>query len=290
MAFLGQCFILYANQDNKNIAPHAIEVFRMHYINEFRLVGKILNIGKIFTYANGTQILICNVQTVVNGETMNHSVNFYDELAQELTHTAFIGQQISIDGSLMAIEHLKDGETQTYFGVKANHFYLLASVKSTNYRTTPIPPLPNNNQQRQPNRSNTSIQSQPNQTQRKQINTQAQRQPTPNTASNPNQAQRQPRPNTAPKPNQAQRQSVQQDRQNNQTQVNLEQNNYNWADDCNFDFQDHQNTNQTNNQFSASNVEEMVLVGQDAKPQQTIHQQASIGGVPIDLTLPFAKR
>ncbi len=259
----------------KNIAPHAIEVFRMHYINEFRLVGKILNIGKIFTYANGTQILICNVQTVINGETMNHSVNFYDELAQELTHTAIIGQQINIDGSLMAIEHLKDGETQTYFGVKANHFYLLASMKSTNYRTSPIPPLPNNNHQRQPNRSNTSTQNQANQTQRKQVNTQTQRQPTPNTASRPKQVQRQP---------------VQQERHNTQAQVNSEPSHYNWAEDCNFHFQDHQNTNKPNNQSSTTNVEEMVLVGQDAKPQRQISQQASIGGVPIDVTLPFTKR
>lgn len=247
----------------------------MHYINEFRLVGKILNIGKIFTYANGTQILICSVQTVINGETMNHSVNFYDELAQELTHTAFIGQQINIDGSLMAIEHLKDGETQTYFGIKANRFYLLASVKSTNYRTSPIPPLPNNNHQRQPNRSNTSTQNQHHQTQRKQVNTQPQRQPTPNTASKSNHAQRQP---------------VQQEPQNSQTQVNSEPSHYNWAEDCNFHFQDHQNTNQPNNQSSTTNVEEMVLVGQDAKPQRQISQQASIGGVPIDVTLPFTKR
>ena len=48
--------------------------------------------------------------------------------------------------------------------------------------------------------------------------------------------------------------------------------------------------NKPNNQSSTTNVEEMVLVGQDAKPQRQISQQASIGGVPIDVTLPFTKR
>ena len=148
----------------------------MHNINEFRLVGKILNIGKIFTYQNGTQILICNVQTVIDGETMNHSVNFYDELAQELLQTAVVGQLINIDGSLMAIEHEKDGKPQTYFGLKSKRFYLLAIAQRNKHSTAKIPPLPNNAPQRQPNRSNSNSNQQNNQQQRPQANSQPQRQ------------------------------------------------------------------------------------------------------------------
>ncbi len=284
------------NQDNKIIAT-AIEVFRMHNINEFRLVGKILNIGKIFTYPNGTQILICNVQTVIDGETMNHSVNFYDELAQELIQTAVNGQQINIDGSLMAIEHEKDGRPQTYFGLKAKRYYLLAIVQVNKHSTARIPPLPNNTPQRQPNRSNSSNKQQNNQQQRPQANTQAQRQQVQNTTSNQqsNQAQRQQAQNTTSNQVQPQqRQQVQNttpNQQPNQAQQHSTTQNFdNWADDIDWTFSqgNTHNSNQTVNQPQHRQPnEEIVLVGQDATPKQNKNTQTSIGGVPIDTSLPF---
>lgn len=243
----------------------------MHNINEFRLVGKILNIGKIFTYQNGTQILICNVQTVIDGETMNHSVNFYDELAQELLQTAVVGQLINIDGSLMAIEHEKDGKPQTYFGLKSKRFYLLAIAQRNKHSTTKIPPLPNNAPQRQPNRSNSNSNQQNNQQQRPQANSQPQRQQVQNTAQNqPNQQQ-------------PQRQQVQ---NTVQTNVNSTQNHENWADDVDWSFTQQNNHDSIQQQNSQPN-EEIVLVGQDATPKKNTNTQASIGGVPIDVSLPF---
>lgn len=243
----------------------------MHNINEFRLVGKILNIGKIFTYQNGTQILICNVQTVIDGETMNHSVNFYDELAQELLQTAVVGQLINIDGSLMAIEHEKDGKPQTYFGLKSKRFYLLAIAQRNKHSTAKIPPLPNNAPQRQPNRSNSNSNQQNNQQQRPQANSQPQRQQVQNTAQN------------QPKQQQPQRQQVQ---NTVQTNVNSTQNHENWADDVDWSFTQQNNHDSIQQQNSQPN-EEIVLVGQDATPKKNTNTQASIGGVPIDVSLPF---
>lgn len=259
------------NQDNKIIAT-AIEVFRMHNINEFRLLGKILNIGKIFTYENGTQILICNVQTVIEGETMNHSVNFYDELAQELIQTAVVGQPINIDGSLMAIEHEKDGKPQTYFGLKAKRFYLLAIAQKNKHSTVKIPPLPNNTTQRQPNRSNSNNNQQNNQQQRPQAKQQSQRQQTQTTAQN----------QSKPQP---QHQQTQNTAQNIAQQT---QNHANWADDVDWSFTQHNghNSNHTSNQHQQPH-EEIVLVSQDATPKQNTKTQTSIGGVPIDVSLPF---
>lgn len=243
----------------------------MHNINEFRLVGKILNIGKIFTYPNGTQILICNVQTVIDGQTMNHSVNFYDELAQELTQTAVVGQLINIDGSLMAIEHEKDGKPQTYFGLKAIRFYLLAIVQRNKHSTAKIPPLPNNTQQHQPTRSNSSNNQQNHRQQRTQIINQTQSQKVQNTAPNQTQQnQRQQVQNTAPKNDHS------------------SQHDSNWTNEIDWSFSQNNihNSNNTLNQNTQPR-EEIVLVGQDATAKQNEKNQATISGVPIDLTLPF---
>ena len=71
-----------------------------------------------------------------------------------------------------------------------------------------------------------------------------------------------------------------------QTNVNSTQNHENWADDVDWSFTQQNNHDSIQQQNSQPN-EEIVLVGQDATPKKNTNTQASIGGVPIDVSLPF---
>lgn len=243
----------------------------MQYINEFRLVGVLSSIGKLFTYPDGSQVLVCHIETCIDGVSMNHSINFYDSLAHDVLNSARIGQPINVDGSLMAIEHIKDNKPQTYFGLKARSFYLITLVQQNkHYNSSEIPPIqtPSENRHQprtyQNQKKSTSSQQRPNPQQVRHTPSNTQQRHTP-----------QQHPNQAANNAQQQTNTHAQHGANTQQQVD-KMNSVHWTESLDF----------SNGAETSPHIE---LVGQSTIQKKNEEGLVMIQNIPIDTTLPFIK-